>query len=58
MVNVDIYIKELPNSSEKLSFRIFADDDTDIFFTCNNPKELEFMMNEKFKLLLKYCATF
>ena len=50
-----LYINDLPNSSEKLSFRIFADD-TNIFFTCNNPKELEFTMNEELKLVLKYCA--
>jgi len=42
-------------SSVKLSFRIFADD-TNIFFTGNNPKEVEFTMNEEIKLVLKYCA--
>ena len=31
-----LYINDLPNSSEKLSFRIFADD-TNIFFTGSNP---------------------
>ena len=36
-----LYINDLPNSSEKLSFRIFADD-TNIFFTCSNPNEVEF----------------
>lgn len=50
-----LYINDLPNSSEKLSFRIFADD-TNIFFTGNNPKEVEFTMNEEIKLVLKYCA--
>ena len=39
-----LYIIDLPNSSEKLSFRIFADD-TNIFFTGSNPKEIEFTMN-------------
>jgi len=41
-----LYIIDLPNSSEKLSFRIFADD-TNIFFTGSNPKEVEFTMNEE-----------
>ena len=50
-----LYINDLPNSSEKLSFRIFAND-TNIFFTGNNPKEVEFTMNEDIKLVLKYCA--
>ena len=46
---------DLPNSSEKLSFRIFADD-TNIFFTGSNPKDVESTMNEVLKLVLKYCA--
>ena len=50
-----LYINDLSNSSEKLSFRIFADD-TNIFFTGTNPKEVEFTMNEEIKLVLKYCA--
>ena len=50
-----LYINDLPNSSEKLSFRIFADD-TNIFFTGSNPNELVFTMNEEIKLVLKYCA--
>ena len=50
-----LYINDLPNSSEKLSFRIFADD-TNIFFTGTNSKEVEFTMNEEIKLVLKYCA--
>ena len=50
-----LYINDLPNSSEKLSFRIFADD-TNIFFTGSNPNDDEFTMNEEIKLVLKYCA--
>jgi len=49
-------INDLPNFSEKLSFRIFADD-TNIFFTGTNPKEVEFTINEEIKLVLKYCAS-
>ena len=50
-----LYINDLPNFSEKLSFRIFADD-TNIFFTSSNPNEVEFTMNEEIKLVLKYCT--
>ena len=50
-----LYINDLPNSSEKLSFRIFADD-TNILFTGSNPNEVEFTMNEEIKSVLKYCA--
>ena len=51
-----LYINDLPNSSEKLSFRIFADD-TNIFFTGSNPNEVEFTMSEEIKLVLKYCGV-
>ena len=50
-----LYINDLPNSYEKLSFRIFADD-TNTFFTSSNPNEVEFTMNEEIKLVLKYCT--
>ena len=50
-----LYINDLPNSSEKLSFRIFADD-TNVFFTGSNPNEVECTMNEEIKLVLKYCS--
>ena len=45
----------VPNSSEKLSFRIFAGD-TSVFFTGSNPNEVEFTMSEETKFFLKYCA--
>ena len=50
-----LYINDLPNSSEKLSFRIFAGD-TSVFFTGSNPNEVEFTMSEETKFFLKYCA--
>ena len=50
-----LYINDLPNSSNKLSFRIFADV-TNIFFACDNLKELESIMNDELKLVLKYCV--
>ena len=46
------YINDLPNSSEKLPFRIFADD-TNIFFTGSNPNEVELTMNEAIKVSFK-----
>ena len=51
-----LYINDMPNCSKKLSFRIFADD-TNIFFSCKNLKELESVMNNEFKTVLRYCAT-
>lgn len=51
-----LYINDLPNCSSKLSFRIFADD-TNMFYTSNNLRSLESVMNEEFKLVAKYCAT-
>ena len=50
-----LYINDLPNSFDELSFRIFADA-TNISFTNNNAKEVEFTMNEELKLVLKYFA--
>ena len=50
-----LYINDSPNSSEKLSFRIFADD-TNVFFTSSNPNEVECTMNEEIKLVLNYCS--
>ena len=40
---------------KKLSFRIFADD-TNIFHSCSNQKELEAVINCELKSLLNYCA--
>ena len=51
-----LYINDLPNSSKKLLFRIFADD-TNIFYSAKSVKDVETTMNEEMKLVLKYCAT-
>ena len=51
-----LYSNDLPNCSTKLSFRVFADD-TNMFYTSNNLRNLESVMNEEFKLVVKYCAT-
>ena len=50
-----LYINDLPICSSKLSFRIFADD-TNMFYTSNNLHNLESVMNEEFKSVVKYCA--
>ena len=47
-----LYINDLPKCSSKLSFRIFADD-TNMFYNLHN---LESVMNEEFKSVVKYCA--
>ena len=39
-----LYINDITNSSEKLSFQLFADD-TNIFFSSSDPKELERTVN-------------
>ena len=45
----------LPNCSSKLSFRIFADA-TNIFYASNNLHNLDSVMNEEFKSVVKYHA--
>ena len=51
-----LYINDLPNSSSKFSFRIFADD-TNMFFSSNSSSELESVVNNELQLVLKYCAS-
>ena len=50
-----LYINDMPNCSDKLSFRIFADD-TNLFFASKNLKELESVMNNELKLVLRSCT--
>ena len=50
-----LYINDSPKCSSKLSFRIFADD-TNKFYTSNNLHNLESVMNEEFKSVVKYRA--
>jgi len=52
-----LYINDLPNCSSKLSFRIFADD-TNMFYTISNLHNLESVMNEEFKSVVKCCAIY
>ena len=49
-----LYINDLPQSSSKLSFRIFADD-TNIFFSSKNIADLESTVNEELMNVIKYC---
>ena len=49
-----LYVNDLPNSSSRFSFRIFADD-TNMFFSSSCLNELESVVNKE--LVLRYCAT-
>ena len=49
-----LYINDISNSSDKLSFRIFADD-TNIFASSNNAKELENTMNMELINVKRRC---
>ena len=51
-----LYINDIANSSEKLMFRIFADD-TNIFYAGSNAKDLQTTINKELELVYKYCAT-
>ena len=51
-----LYINDLPNCSNKLSFRIFADD-TNMFYTSANLQHLESVMNEELKLVFNYFTS-
>ena len=49
-----LYINDMPNCSNKLSFRIFADD-TNVFRSNSSIDETERVMNEELHRILKYC---
>ena len=49
-----IYIKDLPNSSKSLKFRIFADD-TNIFATSANIHDLEQLVNYEMVNVKVWC---
>ena len=50
-----LYINDLPNSSKKLLFRIFADD-TNIFYSSKHLNELERVVSDELTNVLEYCA--
>ena len=47
-----LFINDLPKSSSKLSFRIFADD-TNIFYSSKNIVDLEATVNEELTNVIK-----
>ena len=49
-----IYINDLPNCSEALTFSIFADD-TNIFASPYDPKILETLINVELKKVKDWC---
>ena len=51
-----IYINDMPNCSDKLSFRIFADD-TNVFYSNTNIEDVENVMNIEIEKIFRYCAT-
>ena len=46
----------MPNSSNKLCFRIFADD-TNIFYSSSSIDEIERVLNEELYHVLQYCTA-
>ena len=49
-----LYINDLPNCSEKLCFKIFADD-TNVFAFARDLKSLERLMNSELAKIKKWC---
>ena len=49
-----IYITDLPNSSQKLSFKTFADD-TNVFASARDLKSLEHLMNSELAKVKRWC---
>ena len=51
-----LYINDLPKSSKKLTFRIFADD-TNMFYSSKDKEQLQSVINEELGKVLKFCAA-
>ena len=49
-----IYINDLPNCSDKLSFKIFADN-TNTFASASNLTTLEALMNSELEKVKEWC---
>ena len=49
-----IYISDISNCSDKLSFKIFAED-TNIFASSNNATQLETLVNKELLNLKEWC---
>ena len=52
-----IYINDLPNSSQKLSFKIFADD-TNVFASARDLKSLKDFMNSELAKVKRSCDVY
>ena len=53
---VSIVYNDLPRSSKKLTFKIFADD-TDMYYSSKDPEQLQSVINEELGNFLKFCAA-
>ena len=51
-----LYINDLPKSSKKLTFRIFAGD-TNMFYSTKDREQLQSVINEELGKVLKFCAA-
>lgn len=51
-----LYVNYLPRSSEKLTFRILADD-TNMFYSWKDPEQLQSVIDEELREVLKKCAA-
>ena len=51
-----LYINDLPNCSDILQFRIFADD-TNIFYSAKSPNILQRVINEELNKVYQYCSA-
>ena len=51
-----LYINDLPNSSDILQFKIFADD-TNIFYSSKNPNMLQNVINDELIKVYQYCSA-
>lgn len=49
------YISDIANPSNKLSFRLFADD-ANIFYTSDDVNDIESVMNCEMTRVLNYCS--
>ena len=49
-----LYINDMPNCSNKLSYRIFADD-TNVFYSNSSINEIKRVMNEELNHIFQYC---
>ena len=53
---VSIVYNDLPRSSKKLTFRIFAED-TNMYYSSKDPEQLQSVINEELGNVLKFCAA-